>query len=56
MFKCILETDDLMHKKIEDLFKALEPDNAIERIQFRRNVGNAISGKKDFVVVKGQVG
>ena len=40
----------------EDLFHCLEPETALERINYRKNVGNAIGSKRKFLVMKGVVG
>ena len=55
-FKVALQSDELTDFYYEDFFMCLEPETNLERIAFRRNVGNAIGSKRNFVAMKGQVG
>ncbi len=55
-FKTALETDDLSVFHYEDLFHALQPETVLERINYRKNVGNAIGGRRQFLVMRGVVG
>ena len=52
-FKVALLTDDLTKFHYEELFSCLMPETTLERISYRRNIGNAIGGKRNFVVMKG---
>lgn len=37
----------------QELQKVLQPEKVVERLAFRKNVGNMLTGRKDFLVVKG---
>ncbi len=51
-----MESTDLSIFHYEDLFQCLEPETALERIKYRKNVGNDIGGKRKFLVMRGVVG
>lgn len=45
--------DDIKNIDPEDVRKAMEPKSVIGRMKYRRVIGNHLSGRKPFVVVKG---
>ena len=47
------KVDDVRDIDPEDVKKAIEPKSVIGRMKYRRVVGNQLSGRKPFVVVKG---
>jgi len=47
------QVDDIKDIDPEDVRKAMEPKSVIGRMKYRRVIGNQLSGRKPFVVVKG---
>ena len=47
------KVDDIKDIDPEEVKKAIEPKSVIGRMKYRRVIGNTISGRKPFVVVKG---
>ena len=47
------KVDDIKNIDPEDVRMAIEPKSVIGRMKYRRIIGNALSGRKPFVVVKG---
>jgi hypothetical protein len=46
-------TDDIRNIDPAEIEKVLKPQSMIPRLQFRKQFANKISGRRDFVVVKG---
>jgi solute carrier family 8 (sodium/calcium exchanger) len=51
--KDAFNTDDIRNIDPQEVEKVLKPQSMIPRLQFRKQFANKISGRRDFVVVKG---
>lgn len=47
------DTEDLGEVDVAQLKEAMTPSSVVGRMKYRRKIGNALTGKKDLVVVKG---
>jgi len=53
MAKKHFDTENLGDVDVAQLKEAMTPSSVIGRMKYQRKIGNAITGKKDLVVVKG---
>lgn len=49
-----MQTDQIENVKLDDLKKAIDGDNMLNRIKYRKQVGNLMSGKRP-VIAKGEI-
>jgi solute carrier family 8 (sodium/calcium exchanger) len=56
LFKKALDVEDLGKLELVELNTVFEPDNEIQQIRYKRAFGRALGAKRDFVILKGQVG
>ena len=56
LFKEALDVEDLSKLELVELNQVFEPDNEIQQIRYKRAFGKILGAKRDFVIMKGQVG
>jgi hypothetical protein len=56
LFQEALGVDDLSNLELVELNTVFEPDNEIQQIRFKRAFGKILGAKRDFVIMKGQIG
>lgn len=56
LFRIALGTQDLAALELVELNKVFEPDNDLQQIRYKRSFGTILRSKRDFVILKGQVG
>jgi len=56
LFKTALGVDDLQEMDLAELNRVFEADSEIQQIRYKRAFGRVLGAKRDFVIMKGQVG
>jgi hypothetical protein len=56
LFKLALEKTTLLGLELNELNQVFEPDTDIQQIRYKRAFGKMLGSKRDFVIMKGQVG
>lgn len=56
LFRKALGVEDLSSLELADLNKIFEADSELQQIRYKRAFGRVLGAKRDFVIMKGQVG